>query len=659
MQNRDPVNADSIVSAAGETSGGEAESRQGDARLAECLRRFGELENRYHPLGVIGEGGMGVVLKVKDAFLEHELAIKLVSLGDENVEERKERFAREMRVLAALDHPNIVKIRASGVTTKGNPYYVMDFLEGRSLADLLKDQRTLSASTLKQIIPQVLDGIIYLHQSKVVHRDLKPSNVVCIKNSDSNLQPKLIDFGVAMAQQSDGLRLTRTNVSVGTPEYMSPEQCRCEPVDERSDIYSFGCILFECITGRTPFSSESGLEVMYKHMHEEPPTIADSAKELTALSDLVQRCLAKDPAKRPASALELKQQFDSILESIDTIKMPRQFARKEKPARNLFILGTCVAVTVAVLVALPLLLGALQSDQRSEVVSLKHSDYNAQRAKKLEQSLHMANYFLDQMIDKKLELSSRIELVEKVVDNLLLVQREDADRKDLEILFEKVNKRLIALSAEVAKSKLEPSEKLSSQQAIVAGRIPVLFFFGRFVPDRVELSKKGLLELKEYSIRHFGDTMKQPVDAGHALARLAFCRGEFDEGMKLMDEGFALPLSYDATTIFVAAGHALHDESLEYNNSRGRAGRLILELEAEILFALRERKDIKGVVALLKCIEGLQRFNHYDAAEIVIKDTRKVASTLPQSTELDVLMKKLNSYEEINEKRLEQYAGKP
>jgi serine/threonine protein kinase len=270
---------------------------------------------RYQLKELIGEGGMGKVFRAHDPVLCRDVAIKILNLESSSDPDR-ERFKREARALATLSHPNIVAIYGSGVNEQGEPYHVMEFLDGVSLSDELK-AGPLSAGMFLDLCTQVLSGLEHAHNNQIAHRDLKPSNIINCKDSAGNNLFKIIDFGIARVDapgRQDGRTLTATNSLVGSPVYMSPEQCRGERGGYLSDIYAFGCVMFQCIAGRPPFQAETALETMYKHMSESPPSLPAKGKSQKSqqLADLIARCLAKAPESRPQSAASLLQEIGEI-----------------------------------------------------------------------------------------------------------------------------------------------------------------------------------------------------------------------------------------------------------------------------------------------------------------------------------------------------------
>jgi hypothetical protein len=225
----------------------------------------------------------------------------------------------------------------------------MEYLNGDSLAQQLKDG-PLSAARFFEVCSNVLSGLEHAHENNIVHRDLKPSNIIFSKDSAGSGVYKIIDFGIARLETGagqTGRTLTSTSVPFGSPSYMSPEQCRSERVDSLSDIYSMGCVMYECLVGKTPFTADTAYETMYKHMSQELPAFGETAKatESRRLLALIARCLAKNPAHRPQSASELARELTEIFSSgADKIDLFSGRFCPERKSRLLPLVLSCIAL---------------------------------------------------------------------------------------------------------------------------------------------------------------------------------------------------------------------------------------------------------------------------------------------------------------------------
>jgi len=258
-----------------------------------------QFANRYQIISTLGEGGMGLVLHAHDPLLQKEVAIKVTHkcvTGEQTV-----RFQTEAKATARLNHHNIVRILDFGVTFESEPYMVMEFVDGQSLASLLKAQEPLSIETCLQLFFQLGTALQHAHQRNILHRDLKPSNVMVTENEDA-LSIKLVDFGIAKFFDQEPTRATESQM-LGSPPYMSPEQATSEPVDTRSDIYSMGCLMYECLAGHPPFEGENALTTLSMHVTEQAPALASDVPDW--LNDIVFKCLEKNPNDRHQSATDL------------------------------------------------------------------------------------------------------------------------------------------------------------------------------------------------------------------------------------------------------------------------------------------------------------------------------------------------------------------
>ncbi len=271
----------------------------------EALRRTGALLNdRYQLQRVIGSGGMGAVFEALDRTTGRQVAVKLLLDVDHDARATS-RFAREARLLAALQHPNIVRVHDQGVDELGTPYLVEDLLRGRDLRSHLRAEGALSPAEARALLLPILEALDHAHAAGVLHRDVKPENIFLDLTGETP-RPVLIDFGVARDEGADSLR-SRSGAVVGTPVYMSPEQAAGRrALDARSDVWSVGVVLFECLAGTAPFTGNYH-EVLSALLTLDPPPITSLCPDCpTALRDTIAVALQRDPADRPPSALALR-----------------------------------------------------------------------------------------------------------------------------------------------------------------------------------------------------------------------------------------------------------------------------------------------------------------------------------------------------------------
>ncbi|GEM_PF-60166 len=267
---------------------------------------------------VIGQGGMGVVYLAEQVSLRKQVALKI--LAPELVNEQSWlRFKAEAKTLSVLNHSSLVKVYDLGVHENMIPYYSMDFLQGRSLEEILDNDGPLPFRQALPIFIEVLDGLAYAHRNGIVHRDLKPGNIM-LCTVDGARSIKILDFGISKLigpNAASSQSLTTVGEIFGSPFYMSPEQCSGSAVDARSDVYSLGCTLIEVLTGFVPFEGKEFIETVMMHQDEAPPFLADlepSLKYPPALDRVLAKCLAKRPQDRYQSAKEMALDLGRVLE---------------------------------------------------------------------------------------------------------------------------------------------------------------------------------------------------------------------------------------------------------------------------------------------------------------------------------------------------------
>ena len=260
------------------------------------------LANRYRIQCLLGKGGMGAVYLAHDEVLGDVVALKVISsawAADEAA--MIERFKREAAAARKVSSPNVIRIHDLGEARPGMLYLSMEYVQGRTLADVITSRGLVPVGECVDILGQICVGLEAAHQAGVIHRDLKPGNVLVGERN----AVKIIDFGLAKATAADGM--TATGMLMGTPYYMSPEQVRGRRVDAASDIYSLGALAYHLVTGRPPFSGENAIAVGFAHLSETPAPPRQFRLEISAeLDRTIVRSLAKEPGERPRSAAEFR-----------------------------------------------------------------------------------------------------------------------------------------------------------------------------------------------------------------------------------------------------------------------------------------------------------------------------------------------------------------
>ncbi len=271
------------------------------------------LGGRYELDGIVGRGGMAEVFRARDIRLDRIVGVKTLRNDLARDQTFQARFRREAQSAASLNHPSIVAVYDTGEDMVGGipvPYIVMEFVEGRTLRDLLRDDRRLLPERAAEITDGVLRALDYSHRNGIVHRDIKPGNVMLTRSGEV----KVMDFGIARAVSDSQMTMTQTAQVIGTAQYLSPEQARGERVDARSDLYSTGCLLYELLTGRPPFTGDSPVAIAYQHVKEEPIPPSRIDPEVPPWADaIVLKAMQKDPADRYQSAGEMRNDLQRAM----------------------------------------------------------------------------------------------------------------------------------------------------------------------------------------------------------------------------------------------------------------------------------------------------------------------------------------------------------
>ena len=274
------------------------------------------LGGRYELDGIVGRGGMAEVYRARDIRLDRIVAVKTLREDLARDQTFQARFRREAQSAASLNHPSIVAVYDTGEDDTGGshiPYIVMEYVDGRTLRDLLREDRRLLPERALEITDGVLRALDYSHRNGIVHRDIKPGNVMLTRDG----KVKVMDFGIARAVSDAQATMTQTAQVIGTAQYLSPEQARGERVDARSDLYSTGCLLYELLTGRPPFLGDSPVAIAYQHVRENPVPPSRVDPEVPQWADaIVLRAMAKDPRDRYQSAAEMRQDIQRALQGV-------------------------------------------------------------------------------------------------------------------------------------------------------------------------------------------------------------------------------------------------------------------------------------------------------------------------------------------------------
>ena len=289
------------------------------------------LDGKYRIDHLLAAGGMGNIYKAVHEHLQTVVALKILPEVGGTTKDRVERFQQEATLASTLAHPNIGRIYNYGIAPR--PYIVMEYIAGETLAALIRREGMIPPERALPIAIQIADAMAQAHSAGLVHRDLKPSNIMIEEPSGA---AKIIDFGLVKEFLND-VKLTKTGETVGSPPYMSPEQCKGGVLDARSDIYSFGCLLYEALTGVSPFAAESIVASIYKHLETPAPSLKQAKKNVSfpkGLEKVVQNCLNKAPELRYQTMLALKDDLEAVLKGKPAkIKAFRKAPRAQRLAK--------------------------------------------------------------------------------------------------------------------------------------------------------------------------------------------------------------------------------------------------------------------------------------------------------------------------------------
>lgn len=298
-------------------------SRQRDGSVSEPMTIVADslvgeiLDGKYGIIKSLGIGGMSVVYQARDLSLGRNVAIKMMPLQSGHTMQDLPRFQQEAQTISRLKHPNLVTVFEFNINTMP-PYLVMEYIEGKSLAEVLSSEGPLGLERGISVLRQMCSALTHAHENGVVHRDLKPANILLQKTQSGQEIVKIVDFGIAKIVQQDNpdaQSFTRSGEILGSPLYMSPEQCQGKKLDHRSDIYSMGCVLYALFIGSAPFQGATAFETIQMHLHEQPGSISSRRRDLAyafELDAVLFKAMAKEPAQRYQTIAELDEALSKI-----------------------------------------------------------------------------------------------------------------------------------------------------------------------------------------------------------------------------------------------------------------------------------------------------------------------------------------------------------
>ncbi len=313
--NSDISQTDGNQDAATATGAGDPNKEQGDSveiEIPKCI------DDRFDVLEVLGKGGMGTVYKVRDREVGSIFALKLLHQNLQSDPAVLKRFEQEAKAAEQLDHPNLVPTYSHGVTSSGEPYLLIEYVEGETLAKIIEREGALDADRAIALFEQICSALSYAHDKKIIHRDIKPANIIISKTPGGDDVIRVVDFGIAktITEVDRSTRnLTQTGEVFGSPHYMSPEQCLGLMLDEKSDIYSLGCVMFEAMSGKPPFAGSNPIQLVVKHINDKPkpylPKFSASKRE-QSLQSIALKCLEKEAVDRFQDVGEIEHALERI-----------------------------------------------------------------------------------------------------------------------------------------------------------------------------------------------------------------------------------------------------------------------------------------------------------------------------------------------------------
>lgn len=283
------------------------------------------LANRYQIMARIGRGSIGGIFRAFDSTTERQVAIKVLKKHLIRDEELRTRFEQEAQALKRMQHKNLIAVRDFGISTSADePFIVMEYIDGETLASLIGDLTYIPAERLIPIMVQVCDALIHAHSQGILHRDIKPANIMLIDMPRERDVVKLLDFGLAKIADdalAAGVNSLDTNPGdpIGTPLYMSPEQSRGDKLDARSDVYSMGTVMYECLTGVPPITGAGVVEILKKQVSFNPPSMTAVRPFLNIPPELelvVSKCMQKERSERYNNVIELREALLAVQEKL-------------------------------------------------------------------------------------------------------------------------------------------------------------------------------------------------------------------------------------------------------------------------------------------------------------------------------------------------------
>jgi eukaryotic-like serine/threonine-protein kinase len=320
----------------------------GHAIISEYMLQVGDQFDRYQIHSHLARGGMSDIYRAYDLINKREVVLKIPSLEFVGDPAQYERFQRELEVLNHLVHPAILRGLGSGQYNR-TPYLVTELMKGQSLREIIDERAPMDMETAVGLIRKIADGMAYCHDQGVIHRDLKPENIMVTEEG----QPVIMDFGLALTKGAHRVTYANLSVTMGTPDYMAPEQVEGQRGDQRTDIYALGTILFEMLSGRTPFTGDNNLAVMAQHVQAVAPRLDRIQPGVSPqLAAITARCLQHDPAARYTDMRSFMDALDHPETADLSLLVDADQQIKQLPwwrSYNVKIMGLSLVVIVAII----------------------------------------------------------------------------------------------------------------------------------------------------------------------------------------------------------------------------------------------------------------------------------------------------------------------
>lgn len=303
---------------------------------------------KYHVDALLGKGGMGAVYRAHHAYLKHPVAIKLLRIDVNDGDPGYKRFLREAQILSRLDHRNAIRLHDFGFVGS-TPYLIMEFVQGKTLRELIAERGHLSATECAKILRSVCSALAEAHGKGIIHRDIKPDNVMIVESDTPGEQGvvKLLDFGISKVLAPDQIdlgetELTHTNMLMGTPRYIAPEQALGKSVDQRTDVYSLAVMAYEMLNGQPPFRGTSGPILIAQHLQESPAPFEQKRKIKASIREVIFKALAKQPDDRQRTIQEFLDEFSDAVTGEKP--QPRKHRSRRVLVSTAFLLVTSTIV---------------------------------------------------------------------------------------------------------------------------------------------------------------------------------------------------------------------------------------------------------------------------------------------------------------------------